>query len=163
MQHFVENNDPLLIMTWIMSQYWWTWTSEFMDYNIPLWIKRKVPAFETWFRKSRTTRIGTLFNETYSKINHLTLSVKNQSKWFMKLGTSNCVNYSIWNPKHSAQHAYHTSKYASSVAHAGFSVKETEVNRKIVKFTMDLLSIHEHVIKMGRPQRHRYGKKPREK
>ena len=39
----------------------------------------------------------------------------------MKLGTSNCVNYSIRNPKHSARYAYHTGTSASSTARAGTS------------------------------------------
>ena len=38
--------------------------------------------------------------------------------------------------------------------------KETGVNRKFVKCTMDLLSLPEYVIKKGRPHGHRYGKKP---
>ena len=44
-----------------------------------------------------------------------------------------------------------------------FLQKETAVNRKFVKFTMDLLSIPECVIKKGRPHGHRYGKKPGDK
>ena len=46
----------------------------------------------------------------------------------MKLGTSNCVNYSIWNPKHSAKYVYHTGTSASSIARAGTSC-ETERRR----------------------------------
>ena len=41
-----------------------------------------------------------------------------------------------------------------------FLHKETEVNRKFVKYTMDLLSILEYVIKKGRLHGHRYGKTP---
>ena len=33
-------------------------------------------------------------------------------------------------------------------------------NQKLIKYTMDLLSIPEYVIKKGRPHGHRYGKKP---
>ena len=44
-----------------------------------------------------------------------------------------------------------------------FLHKETVVNRKFVKFSMDLLSVPEHVIKKGRPHGHRYGKKPGDK
>ena len=35
-----------------------------------------------------------------------------------------------------------------------------EVNRKFVKYTMDLLSVPEYVIEKERPHGHRYGKKP---
>ena len=41
-----------------------------------------------------------------------------------------------------------------------FLQKETEVNRTFIKYTMDLLSLPEYVIKKGRPHGHRYGKKP---
>ena len=41
--------------------------------------------------------------------------------------------------------------------------KETAVNRKFVKYTMDLLSVPEYVIKKGRAHGHRYGKKPGDK
>ena len=44
-----------------------------------------------------------------------------------------------------------------------FLQKETAVNRKFVKYTMDLLSLPEYVIKKGRPHGHRYGKKPGDK
>ena len=36
-------------------------------------------------------------------------------------------------------------------------------NQKFIKYTMDLLSIPEYVIKKGRPHGHRYGKKPRDR
>ena len=46
---------------------------------------------------------------------------------------------------------------------AHFLQKETAVNRKFVKYTMDLLSVPEYVIKKGRALGHRYGKKPGDK
>ena len=42
-----------------------------------------------------------------------------------------------------------------------FLQKETADNRKFVKYTMDLLSVPEYVIKKGRPHGHRYGKTSR--
>ena len=128
-KYFVKEwRNPLLFMTKIMNQWWWTrqtWTSKFQDYHIPLWNTRKVPAFENWFRKLRTTQIDMLFNKTYDRINHLILSVQSQNKWFGMLGTSNYVNYSRRNPKRSAMYVYHTGTLASSIAHAGTScVKE---------------------------------------
>ena len=42
-----------------------------------------------------------------------------------------------------------------------FLQKETEVNRNFVKYTMDILSLPEYVIKKGRPHGHKYGKKAR--
>ena len=106
-----------------------TWTSKFQDYHFLLWSKRTVPAFENWFRKSRTTQIDTLFNKIYDKIKHLILSVQNQNKWFMKLETLNCVNCLRRDPTRSAQHACHIGTLASSIARAGTSYVKEE--RKI--------------------------------
>ena len=41
-----------------------------------------------------------------------------------------------------------------------FLRKGTEENQKFIKYTIDLLSIPDYVIKKGRPHGHRYGKKP---
>ena len=66
------------------------------------------------------------------------------------------------NPERSAKHAYHTGMNVGIVycTCGHFLHKETEVNRTFVKYTMDLLSVPEYVIKKGRPHGHRYGKKP---
>ena len=45
----------------------------------------------------------------------------------------------------------------------GHFLQETEANRGFIKFSMDLLSIPEYVIKKGRHHGHRYGKKPGDK
>ena len=103
---------------------------EDMDFKIPglhilLWSKHTAPAFDNWFRKSRTIQTDMLFNETWDTVIHLILSVQNQNKRFMKLGTSSCVIYSTRKPKRSARYVYHTGMSASSIAHAGTScVKE---------------------------------------
>ena len=44
-----------------------------------------------------------------------------------------------------------------------FLHRETAVNRKIIKYTMDLHSVPEYVIKKGRAHGHIYGKKPGDK
>ena len=79
----------------------------------------------------------------------------------MKLGTSSCVNYSIWNPKHSAKYVYHTGTSASSIARSG-TFCETE-RRRTRKFSSSLWissRSFNHCIKKGRPHGHCYGKKP---
>ena len=86
----------------------------------------KVPAFENWFRKLRTTQIDTLFNKIYDKIRHITHLFQNRRKWFRKWATSNCLNCSRRIPKRSAQHAYHTGTWASSIAHAGISCRKKQ-------------------------------------
>ena len=72
----------------------------------------------------------------------------------MKLGTSNCVNYSIWNPKHSAKHVYHTGGVGIVYCTCGHFLRNgTEENKKFVQYTVDLLSILSYYIKKGRPPR----------
>ena len=55
MKYFVkELKNPLLIMTRVMNQCWWTrrtWTSEFQDYHIPLGTSHKVAACATSWRR----------------------------------------------------------------------------------------------------------------
>ena len=44
-----------------------------------------------------------------------------------------------------------------------FLHEERGDNQEFIHYTMDLLSVLEYVIKMGRPHGHRYGKKPGDK
>ena len=44
-----------------------------------------------------------------------------------------------------------------------FLHKERGTTQEFINYTMDLLSVHEYVIKKGRPHGHRYGKKPGDK
>ena len=44
-----------------------TWSSKFQDYHILLWNTHKVPAFENWFRKLRTTQIDMFLNNIYDR------------------------------------------------------------------------------------------------
>ena len=78
----------------------------------------------------------------------------------MKLGTSKCVNHSIWkNPKHSAKYVCHTGTWASSIARADTSCA-TERRRTENLSCTPWISIPNYYIKKGRPHGHRYGKKP---
>ena len=80
------------------------------------------------------------------------------------LGTSNYVHYSRRNQKRSAMYVCHTGTLVSFIARAGTScIKEEVENPKFIKYTVNLLSLPEYVIKKGRPHGHRYGKKPRDK
>ena len=45
----------------------------------------------------------------------------------------------------------------------GHLLKESEANRGVIQYTLDLLSIPNYVIKKGRPHGHRYGKTPEKK
>ena len=108
-----------------------TSTSTFQDYHILPWNNCMAPAFENWFRKSRITLIDTLFNAISNKVNNLIPSAKNQKKWFVKLGTSNCLNCSTWNPKHNAKYVCHTGTSASSTARAGTLAKRNGGEKEI--------------------------------
>ena len=85
------------------------------------------------------------------------------SSTLAKWATSKCLNCSRRIPKRSAKHAHHTGMVGIVNCTCGHFLQETEVKRKFVKYTMDLLSIPEYVIKKGRPHGHRYGKKPGDK
>ena len=79
----------------------------------------------------------------------------------MKLGTSNCVNYSIWNPKHSAKYVCHTGTSASKIARAGTSCETEQRRTRNLSSTPWISSrFPNYYIKKGRPHGHRYGKKP---
>ena len=133
-----ERGDQLLIMRIsVMRSPWWmrrTWTSEFQGYHILLWSMRKVPAFENWFRKLRTSSIDTLFNKIHDKIKFVTHSVQNQRKWFRMWATSNCVKCSTRNPKRSEKYVYRIGTSASSIARASTSWAKEE---KFIQYTMD--------------------------
>ena len=45
----------------------------------------------------------------------------------------------------------------------GHFLKKSAANRGVIQYTLDLLSIPNHVIKKGRPHGHRYGKTPQQK
>ena len=115
-----ENHEPMMV------------NEADMDFRIPglphsVVKTRKGPAFDSWFRKLRTTQIDMLFKKIYNRINHLIFSVQNQNKWFGMLGTSNYVNYSRRNPKRSAKYVYHTGTFATSTSRAGTSCTKKEV------------------------------------
>ena len=82
----------------------------------------------------------------------------------MKLGTSNCVNCSTTEPQTECKVCL--SYWDIGIVHCTcghFLRKGREENQKFIKYTMDLLSIPDNVIKKGRPHGHRYGKKPGDK
>ena len=151
--------NPLLFMTRIMNRWWWTrqtWTSEFLDYHFPLWNMRKVPAFENWFRKLRTTQIDMLVNNIYCKINHLILSVQNQ-KMIRDVGNIELCEFLETEPQTQCKVClsyWNIGIFFCTCGH--FLRKGREENQKFINSTMDLLSVPEYVIKKGRPHGHRY-------
>ena len=126
LKFFLRFERSTLTMKHFLKELGQTWTSKFQDYQILWWSTRKVPAFENWFRKLRTTQIDMLFNKNYDEINHLIPSVQNPNKWFMKWETSNCVNCSRRNPKRSVKYVCHTGTLASSIARWSTSCENEE-------------------------------------
>ena len=114
---------------------------ENIDFNIPGLPNSTVHKFhKTSFRE--------LIQKIENHPNRQSLQPKIKKNGFVNLGTSNCVNYLIWNPKQSARCVYHTGTSASSTARAGTSFEtETEENTKFVQYTMDLFSILNFYIK----------------
>ena len=70
LKFFMRPNRSTLTMRHSVKELRRTWTSKFQDHHVPLWNTRKVPAFDNWFRKLRTTQIDMLFNRIYDRINH---------------------------------------------------------------------------------------------
>ena len=98
-----------------------TSTSTFQDYHILQWNNHMASTFKIWFRRSRTTLSDMHFKVIFNNIDNSILSAKNHKTWLKQLETSNCVNYSMWNPKHSAKYVCRTGTSASFTAHAGTS------------------------------------------
>ena len=115
-----------------------TSTSTFQDYHILQWNNPMAPTFKIWFKRSRTTFIDMHFKAIFNNVNNSIPSAKNQKTWFVKLGTSNCANYSMWNPKHSAKYVCRTGTSASSTARAGTSC---EMEQRRTRNSSSTLSI----------------------
>ena len=73
------------------------------------------------FRRSRTTLIDMHFKVIFNNVDNSILSANNHKTWLKQLETSNCVNDSMWNPKHSAKYVCRIGTSASSIARAGTS------------------------------------------
>ena len=147
-----ERKDPLLIMTWVMSQWWWTnwtWTSEFQDYYIPLWSTRRIPAFDNWFRKLRIIQIDMLFNKIYDRNNQVIFSVQNQNKWFTMLGNIEFCDLLETEPNTQCTVCYHSGISENSTARTcGHFFRQGKMkNQKLINYTMVFLSVLEYVIK----------------
>ena len=64
------------------------------------------------------------------------------------VGKSNCVNYSMWNPKHLCKVCLSCWDVASSNCTCGHFLQDgTEENKKYIKYTLDLFSIPNYYIK----------------
>ena len=122
-----------------------TSTSTFQDYHILQWNNHMASTFKIWFRRSRTTLIDVHFKVIFNNIDNSILSAKNHETWLKQLETSNCVNYSMLNPKHSAKHVSRTGTSASSTAHAGTSC-EMERKRTRDSSSTILTSFHFPII-----------------
>ena len=60
LKYIMKPKRATLTMKHFVKEWRRIWISEFQDYHIPLWSTRKVPSFEKWFRKLRTTQIDIL-------------------------------------------------------------------------------------------------------
>ena len=124
-----------------------TSTSKFQDFHILQWNNFMTSTFEIWFRKSRIFISDIHFKAIFHNVNNSNTSAKNQKTWFAKLGKSNCANYSYKD----------VDIFYCTCGH--FLRDKTEKNKKLIKNTLDFLSIPNYCIKKGRSHGHRYGKK----
>ena len=102
-----------------------------------------------------------LFNKIYDRINHLIPSVQNQKQMIHEVG--NIELCELLEAETKTQCKVCLSYWDIGIVYCTcghFLRKGRGENQKFIKYTMDLLSIPEYVIKKGRPHGHRYGKKP---
>ena len=137
-----------------------TLTSTFQDYHVLQWNDHMASTFKIWFRRSRTTLSDKHFKVIFNNVNNSIPPAKNHKTWLKQLETSNCVNCSMWNPKHRAKHAWRTGTSASSTAHAGTSCEmERQRTRDSSSTLLTSFRFPIYYIKKGRRHGHRYGKK----
>ena len=130
-----------------------TWISKFQDYHILVWTNCRVPAFESWFKKSRTTRTDMLFNETYNRVNHLILFSPESKQMIHESGNIELCELLDTEPKTQCKVCLSYWDVGIVYCTCGqFLRKGTEENKKYVQYTMDLLSIPRYYIKKGRPR-----------
>ena len=135
-----------------------TWT--FQEYHILQCNNQMTSTFRIWFRRSRTTLSDKHFTVIFNNIDNSIFSVKIHKMCLKQLETLNCVNYSMWNPKHSAKYVCRTGTSALSTCTCGHFLRDgSDENKKFVKHTIDLFSIPGYDIRKGRPHGHRNGKK----
>ena len=165
-KHFVKGGrDPLSIMTIrvMRKQCWTRWTYGLPNSRVTTFCCEACAEYHRSridSEKLRTIQIDMLFNKIYDKTNPFTRLVQNQRKWFRIFGTSNYVNCSRRNPK--TQCTVCLSYWNIGILYrtcGHFLHKERGTNPQFINYTINLLSVPEYVIKMGRPQGHRHGKK----
>ena len=96
-----------------------------------------------------------LFNKIYDRINHLILSVQNKKKIIRDVGNIELCEFLETEPKTQCKVCLSYWDIGIVYCTCGHSRrKERGENHKFIKYTMDLLSIPENVIKKRRPHGH---------
>ena len=143
MQYIMSSRCSTPTMSSFVKELRKTWTSKFQDYHILLWSYCRVPAFENWFRKSRTTRNDMLFNETYDRINQSFNPFSPESKEMIhEVGNIELCELLDTEPKMQCKVCLSYWDIGIVYCTCGhFLRKGTEENKKFILYTMDLLSI----------------------
>ena len=102
-----------------------------------------------------------LFNKIYDKINHSILSVQNQKQMIRDVGKIELCELLETEPKTQCKVCLSYWEHWHRLLHVRALLwrKGRGEIQKFIKYTMDLLSIPDYIIKKGRPHGHRYGKK----
>ena len=109
-------------------------------------------------------KIDTLFNKIYDTTMPTTHLSPESKKMIQDVGNAELFELLETDPKTQCKAC--PSYWSEGIVYCTcghFLQKETQVNRKFVKYTMDLLSLPEYVTKKGRPHGHSYGKKSEDK
>ena len=131
------------------------------DYRIQQWCNCMAPAFENWFRKSRTTPHRHALQRDLQQSQSLNPFSQESKEMIREVENVELCELLDMEPK--AQCKVCLSYWDVGIVYCTcghFLRNGTEENRKFVQYTMDLLSIPNYYVKKGRPHGHRYGKKP---
>ena len=100
LKYIVRSRRSTPTMSWFVKDLRKTWTSNFQDCHIPLWSNCRVPAFENWFRRSRTTEptCSSTRPTTESIIKSLPSRIKTNDSWSWE-------HRIVWITRHGTQNA----------------------------------------------------------
>ena len=166
----IERGHPLLAVTQVTSQVmsnqcWtrWTLTSEYLDCHILLW------------NKLRTVRVRELVKKIENHPHRQSLPGDLQQKkannpfstttkqMIQDVGNVELFELFETDPKTQCKECLSYWSEGTVYCTCGHLLKESAANRGVIQYTLDLLSIPEYVIKMGRLHGHRDGKTPGKK
>ena len=127
---------------WVNS--WENWgghgLQKSQDYHILLWSNCRVPAFDNWFRRSRTTPNRHALQRDLQQSQSFNPSVKNKNKWFMKLWNIELCELLDTEPKNAVQSMFIILGHRHRLLHVRTLLCEKEQRRIRMSFNTQWIS-----------------------